>query len=84
KLVELVSFYNGQECRYLAERNKAKEELDLAKGTLRSLQLEHANYKEKFKLQEGMMLENGQLRIDNDKLKEDKKALDEDLKRSKE
>ncbi|MCI73190.1 hypothetical protein A2U01_0094454, partial [Trifolium medium] len=69
---------------YLAERNKAKEELDLAKGTLRSLQLEHDNYKEKFKLQEDMMLENNQLWINNDKLKEDIKTLTEDLKRCKE
>ncbi|MCH81229.1 hypothetical protein A2U01_0002013, partial [Trifolium medium] len=38
KLVELVTFYNGQECKYLEERNKAMEELDLAKGQLRSLQ----------------------------------------------
>ncbi|MCI41753.1 hypothetical protein A2U01_0062987, partial [Trifolium medium] len=30
KLVEMVNFYNGRECRYLEERDKALGDLDLA------------------------------------------------------
>ncbi|MCI47327.1 hypothetical protein A2U01_0068568, partial [Trifolium medium] len=53
-------------------------------GKLRSLQLEHDNFKEKYKLQEGLMLENGNLIAENDMLKGEKKTLDEELKQGKE
>ncbi|MCH79281.1 hypothetical protein A2U01_0000027 [Trifolium medium] len=84
KLVEMVHFYNDRECKYLEERDKALEDLNLAKGKLRSLQLEHDNFTEKYRLQEGLMLENGRLIAENDKLKDERKTLDEELKQIKE
>ncbi|GAU32256.1 hypothetical protein TSUD_53830 [Trifolium subterraneum] len=53
KLMEISSFLNGRECKYLAERDAAREEVVLTNQRLEQAKVNHAAYKEKFKLQAG-------------------------------
>ncbi|GAU31174.1 hypothetical protein TSUD_315990 [Trifolium subterraneum] len=55
KLMEISSYLNGRECKYLAERNSTKEEAALLRQSLEQAKVNHAAYKEKFKLQAGLV-----------------------------
>ncbi|GAU36979.1 hypothetical protein TSUD_150150 [Trifolium subterraneum] len=55
KLMEISSYLNGRECRYLAERDAAKEEVALVKQKLEQAKVNHAVYKEKYTLQAGLV-----------------------------
>ncbi|GAU35622.1 hypothetical protein TSUD_30390 [Trifolium subterraneum] len=55
KLMEISSYLNGRECKYLAERDSAKEEAALLRQSLEQAKVNHAAYREKFKLQAGLV-----------------------------
>ncbi|GAU50816.1 hypothetical protein TSUD_410860 [Trifolium subterraneum] len=55
KLMEISSYLNGRECKYLAERDSAKEEVALLRQTLEQAKTNHAAYREKYKLQAGLV-----------------------------
>ncbi|GAU34626.1 hypothetical protein TSUD_394170 [Trifolium subterraneum] len=55
KLMEISSYLNGRECKYLAERDGAKEEAALLRQSLEQAKVNHAAYREKFKLQAGLV-----------------------------
>ncbi|GAU27978.1 hypothetical protein TSUD_373730 [Trifolium subterraneum] len=55
KLMEISSNLNGRECKYLAERDSAKEEAALLRQSLEQAKVNHATYREKFKLQAGLV-----------------------------
>ncbi|GAU10519.1 hypothetical protein TSUD_422880, partial [Trifolium subterraneum] len=55
KLMEISSFLNGRECKYLEERDAAREEAVLANQRLEQAKVNHAAYKEKYTLQAGLM-----------------------------
>ncbi|GAU46762.1 hypothetical protein TSUD_92570 [Trifolium subterraneum] len=55
KLMEISSYLNGRECKYLAERDSAKEEAALLRQSLEQAKVNHAAYREKYKLQAGLV-----------------------------
>ncbi|GAU45959.1 hypothetical protein TSUD_301680 [Trifolium subterraneum] len=55
KLMEISSFLNGRECKYLEERDAAREETVLANQKLEQAKVNHAAYKEKYTLQAGLV-----------------------------
>ncbi|GAU17023.1 hypothetical protein TSUD_37810 [Trifolium subterraneum] len=55
KLMEISSFLNGRECKYLEERDAAREEAVLANQRLEQAKVNHAAYKEKYTLQAGLV-----------------------------
>ncbi|GAU10227.1 hypothetical protein TSUD_420240 [Trifolium subterraneum] len=55
KLMEISSFLNGRECKYLEERDAAREEAVLANQRLEQAKVNHATYKEKYTLQAGLV-----------------------------
>ncbi|GAU45757.1 hypothetical protein TSUD_24210 [Trifolium subterraneum] len=55
KLMEISSYLNGRECKYLAERDCAKEEAALLRQSLEQAKVNHAAYRQKFKLQAGLV-----------------------------
>ncbi|GAU51761.1 hypothetical protein TSUD_415500 [Trifolium subterraneum] len=55
KLMEISSYLNGRECKYLAERDAAREEVALVKQKLEQAKVNHAAYKEKYTLQAGLV-----------------------------
>ncbi|GAU22826.1 hypothetical protein TSUD_281930 [Trifolium subterraneum] len=55
KLMEISSFLNGRECKYLADRDAAKKEVCLLTQRLKQIKVNHAAYKEKYKLQVGLL-----------------------------
>ncbi|GAU48427.1 hypothetical protein TSUD_405570 [Trifolium subterraneum] len=55
KLMEISSFLNGRECKYLEERDAAREEAVLANQQLEQAKVNHAAYKEKYTLQAGLV-----------------------------
>ncbi|GAU47705.1 hypothetical protein TSUD_177100 [Trifolium subterraneum] len=55
KLMEISSFINGRECKYLEERDAAREEAVLANQRLEQAKVNHAAYKEKYTLQAGLV-----------------------------
>ncbi|GAU23379.1 hypothetical protein TSUD_334270 [Trifolium subterraneum] len=55
KLMEISSYLNGRECKYLAERDSAKEEAALLRQTFEQAKTNHAAYREKYKLQAGLV-----------------------------
>ncbi|GAU42124.1 hypothetical protein TSUD_350980 [Trifolium subterraneum] len=55
KLMEISSYLNGREYKYLAERDSAKEEAVLLRQSLEQAKVNHATYREKFKLQAGLV-----------------------------
>ncbi|GAU48007.1 hypothetical protein TSUD_188780 [Trifolium subterraneum] len=55
KLMGISSYLNGRECKYLAERDAAKEEVALVKQKLEQAKVNPAAYKEKYTLQAGLV-----------------------------
>ncbi|GAU41893.1 hypothetical protein TSUD_170040 [Trifolium subterraneum] len=55
KLMEISSFLNGRECKYLEERDAAREEAVLANQKLEQAKVNHVAYKEKYTLQAGLV-----------------------------
>ncbi|GAU48008.1 hypothetical protein TSUD_188790 [Trifolium subterraneum] len=55
KLMEISSYLNGRECKYLTERDTAREEAVLVKQKLEQAKVNHAAYKEKYTLQAGLV-----------------------------
>ncbi|GAU18187.1 hypothetical protein TSUD_248880 [Trifolium subterraneum] len=75
KLMEISSYLNGRECKYLAERDSAKEEVALLRQSLEQAKVNHAAYREKFKLQAGLVTqltekeqESARLTVEKEKL----------------
>ncbi|GAU45300.1 hypothetical protein TSUD_327580 [Trifolium subterraneum] len=55
KLMEISSLLNGRECKYLEERDAAREEAVLANQKLEQARVNHAAYKGKYTLQAGLV-----------------------------
>ncbi|GAU51416.1 hypothetical protein TSUD_88710 [Trifolium subterraneum] len=55
KLMEIFSFLNDRECKYLEERDAAREEAVLANQKLKQAKVNHAAYKEKYTIQAGLV-----------------------------
>ncbi|GAU39025.1 hypothetical protein TSUD_59810 [Trifolium subterraneum] len=55
KLMEISSYLNGRECKYLAERDSAKEEAALLRQSLEQAKVNHAAYRDRYKLQAGLV-----------------------------
>ncbi|GAU50993.1 hypothetical protein TSUD_411550 [Trifolium subterraneum] len=56
KLMEIASYLNGKECKYLEERDAAKEEAVFFKQKLEHAKVNHAAYMEKYVLQAGLLI----------------------------
>ncbi|GAU37760.1 hypothetical protein TSUD_102770 [Trifolium subterraneum] len=55
KLMEISSFLNGRECKYLEERDAVREEAIFANQKLEQAKVNHAAYKEKYTLQASLV-----------------------------
>ncbi|GAU50395.1 hypothetical protein TSUD_134910 [Trifolium subterraneum] len=55
KLMEIASYLNGKECKYLEERDAAKDEATFFKQKLEQTKVNHVAYKEKYVLQAGLL-----------------------------
>ncbi|GAU50807.1 hypothetical protein TSUD_288330 [Trifolium subterraneum] len=55
KLMEITSYLDGKECKYLEERDAVKDEANLYKQKLEQAKVNHVAYKEKFVLQAGLL-----------------------------
>ncbi|GAU48691.1 hypothetical protein TSUD_186840 [Trifolium subterraneum] len=80
KLMEISSFLNGRECKYLAERDTAKEEVALVTQRLEQAKVNHAAYREKFKLQAGLVTKLGEKEAEAVQLATEKEELEGQIK----
>ncbi|GAU10730.1 hypothetical protein TSUD_425550, partial [Trifolium subterraneum] len=70
KLMEISSFLNGRECKYLAERDAAREQA----------KVNHAAYKEKYTLQAGLVTKLSEKETEAARLVEEKTELEGKIK----
>ncbi|GAU10070.1 hypothetical protein TSUD_421230, partial [Trifolium subterraneum] len=80
KLMEISSFLNGRECKYLEERDAAREEAVLANQRLEQAKVNHAAYKEKYTLQAGLVTKLAEKETEAARLVGEKADLEERLK----
>ncbi|GAU46207.1 hypothetical protein TSUD_401680 [Trifolium subterraneum] len=80
KLMEISSFLNGRECKYLAERDAAKEEVALVTQRLEQAKVNNAAYREKFKLQAGLVTKLGEKEAEVARLTTEKEELEGQIK----
>ncbi|GAU35418.1 hypothetical protein TSUD_375080 [Trifolium subterraneum] len=80
KLMEISSFLNGRECKYLAERDTAREEDALTNQRLEQAKVNHAAYKEKFKLQAGLVTKLDEKEAEAARLTTEKEELEGQIK----
>ncbi|GAU50663.1 hypothetical protein TSUD_410310 [Trifolium subterraneum] len=80
KLMEISSYLNGRECKYLAERDSAKEEVALLRQTLEQAKTYHAAYKDRYKLQAGLVTQLTEKEKEAARLVEEKAELEGRIK----
>ncbi|GAU42206.1 hypothetical protein TSUD_375550 [Trifolium subterraneum] len=80
KLMEISSFLNGRECKYLEERDAAREEAANANQRLEQPKVNHAVYKEKYTLQAGLVTKLAEKEIEAARLVEEKAVLEGQIK----
>ncbi|GAU51365.1 hypothetical protein TSUD_134060 [Trifolium subterraneum] len=80
KLMEISSFLNGRECKYLEERDAAREEVVLVNQRLEQTKVNHAAYKEKFKLQVGLVTKLDEKETEAARLTAEKEGLEGQIK----
>ncbi|GAU43621.1 hypothetical protein TSUD_185140 [Trifolium subterraneum] len=80
KLMEISSFLNGRECKYLEERDTAKEEAALLRQSLEQAKVNHAAYKDRYKLQAGLVTQLTEKEKEAARLVEEKAELEGRLK----
>ncbi|GAU44562.1 hypothetical protein TSUD_28570 [Trifolium subterraneum] len=76
KLMEISSYLNGRECKYLAERDSAKEEAALLRQQLEQAKVDHAAYKDRYKLQVGLVTQLTEKEEEAARLVEEKAKLE--------
>ncbi|GAU50949.1 hypothetical protein TSUD_140320 [Trifolium subterraneum] len=76
KLMEISSFLNGRECKYLAERDSAKEEAALLRQSLEQAKVNNAAYKDRYKLQAGLVTQLTEKEKEAARLVEEKTELE--------
>ncbi|MCI56417.1 hypothetical protein A2U01_0077668, partial [Trifolium medium] len=86
KLLEIVSFLNGRECQYLAERDAARKKLEAVGLKYNELKAVFDDYKNKYALQVDLVktLEEAEAQLDGvikerDSLLEQVKAQNEQI-----
>ncbi|GAU41010.1 hypothetical protein TSUD_178490 [Trifolium subterraneum] len=80
KLMEISSYLNGRECKYLAERDSAKEEAALLRQSLEQAKVNHEAYREKFKLQAGLVTQSTEKEQEAARLTTEKERLEGQVK----
>ncbi|GAU28917.1 hypothetical protein TSUD_59280 [Trifolium subterraneum] len=80
KLMEISSFLNGREYKYLEERDAAREEAVLANQKLEQAKVNHAAYKEKYTLQAGLVTKLAEKETKAARLVGEKAELEENVK----
>ncbi|GAU51500.1 hypothetical protein TSUD_76090 [Trifolium subterraneum] len=80
KLMEISSYLNGRECKYLAERDSAKEEAALIRQSLEQAKVNHAAYKDKYKPQAGLVTQLTEKEKEAARLVEEKTELEGRIK----
>ncbi|GAU40371.1 hypothetical protein TSUD_319830 [Trifolium subterraneum] len=80
KLMEISSFLNGRECKYLEERDNAKEEAALLRQSLEQAKVNHAAYKDRYKLQAGLVTQLTEKEKEAARLVEEKAMLEGQIK----
>ncbi|GAU44889.1 hypothetical protein TSUD_400520 [Trifolium subterraneum] len=80
KLMEISSYLNGRECMYLAERDATKGEVALVTQRLEKAKVNHAAYREKFKLQAGFVTKLGEKEAEAARLTTEKEELEGKIK----
>jgi superfamily II RNA helicase len=80
KLMEISSFLNGRECKYLEERDAAREEAVLVNQRLEQAKVNHAAYKEKYTLQAGLVTKLSEKETEAARLVEEKTELEGKIK----
>ncbi|GAU47764.1 hypothetical protein TSUD_193010 [Trifolium subterraneum] len=80
KLMEISSFLNGRECKYLEERDAAREEAVLVNQRLEQAKVNHVAYKEKYTLQAGLVTKLSEKETEAARLVEEKTELEGKIK----
>ncbi|GAU27460.1 hypothetical protein TSUD_161460 [Trifolium subterraneum] len=80
KMMEISSFLNGRECKYLEERDNAKEEAALLRQSLEQAKVNHAAYKDRYKLQAGLVTQLTEKEKEAARLVEEKAVLEGQIK----
>ncbi|GAU40448.1 hypothetical protein TSUD_397680 [Trifolium subterraneum] len=80
KLMEISSFLNGRKCKYLEERDAAREEAVLVNQRLEQAKVNHAAYKEKYTLQAGLVTKLAEKETEAARLVGDKAELEGRIK----
>ncbi|GAU46628.1 hypothetical protein TSUD_284760 [Trifolium subterraneum] len=80
KLMEISSFLNGRECKYLGEMDNAKEEAALLRQSLEQAKVNHAAYKDRYKLQAGLVTQLTEKEKEVARLVEEKTMLEGQIK----
>ncbi|GAU39017.1 hypothetical protein TSUD_59730 [Trifolium subterraneum] len=80
KLMEISSFLNGRECKYLEERDSAKEEAALLRQSLEQAKVNHAAYKDRYKLHAGLVTQLTEKEKEAVRLVEEKAMLEGQVK----
>ncbi|GAU18262.1 hypothetical protein TSUD_176040 [Trifolium subterraneum] len=80
KLMEISSYLNGRECKYLAERDSAKEEAAFLRQSLEQAKVNHVAYKDRYKLQAGLVTQLTEKEKEAARLVEEKAMLEGQVK----
>ncbi|GAU15354.1 hypothetical protein TSUD_04230 [Trifolium subterraneum] len=80
KLMEISSYLNGRECKYLDERDAGREEVIAANQRLEQTKVNHAAYREKHKLQAGILTKLDEKEAEAARLTKEKEELKGQIK----
>ncbi|GAU17188.1 hypothetical protein TSUD_178180 [Trifolium subterraneum] len=80
KLMEISSYLNGRECKYLAERDAAKAEAALSQQKMAQAKVNHVAYKEKYQLQVGLVIKLGEKEAEAARLTQENEELEGQVK----